>query len=212
VDSEAFAEAATHLAVPPDLEALPRPRVGYVGAVNDKVDFGLLREAARRRPHWSVVLVGPWAVREDADAFALRDTALVHFLGKRDVSQVPSYVASLDVCLMPYKLNEWTQHINPLKMYEYLAAGRPVVSTRIPAVEPFAEWIDVAEGADAFVEAVEKALARDDAEQRQRRIEVASQHTWDARVELISEKLAEFLQAQSRAADERVHELVVRKR
>lgn len=202
VDFDAFAEALAHPAVPPDLEALPRPRIGYVGAVNDKVDFGLLRDLAERRRDWSVVLVGPWAVREDADAYALRDGESVHLLGKRDVAQVPYYVAGLDVCLMPYKLNEWTQHINPLKMYEYLAAGRPVVSTPIPAVAAFAELVSVAEGADAFVEAVEKALAEDSAERREARIRAASQHTWDARVELISETLAEFLQSQSGAAAE----------
>jgi len=199
VDSEAFAEALARPAMPSDLEALPRPRIGYVGAVNDKVDFGLLREVAQRRPNWSVVLVGPWAVREDTDAYALREQQSVHFLGKRDVGQVPHYVAGLDVCLMPYKLNEWTLHINPLKMYEYLAAGRPVVSTPIPAAASFSGWISVAEGADAFMEAVEKALAEDDVEQREKRVQAVAQHTWDARVELISEKLAEFLQAQSGA-------------
>ncbi len=202
VDFEAFAEALANPMTPSDLEALPQPRIGYVGAVNDKVDFALLREMARRRPRWSLVLVGPWAVREDTDAYALRETGAVHFLGKREVSQVPHYVASLDVCLMPYKLNEWTLHINPLKMYEYMAAGRPVVSTAIPAVKPFAEWISVAEGADAFVDAVEKALAQDDAAQRERRRQAAARHTWDARVELISEKLAEFLQSPSGATVE----------
>jgi glycosyltransferase involved in cell wall biosynthesis len=192
VDYEAFSRELDNHALPPDLEALPRPRIGYVGALNDKVDFALLCELARQRRDWSLVLVGPWGVREDADAFALRQEPNVHFLGKQDVALVPRYIKDLDICLMPYKLNEWTRNIDPLKLYEYLAAGRPVVSTPIPAAIPFARWIAIAEDSRQFQ--AEQALAEDSAEARAARRKEASRHSWDARVELVSDRLAAFLQ------------------
>ena len=195
VDYEAFSRALADPTLPPDLDALPRPRVGYVGALNDKLDFGLLREMARRHPEWSLALVGSWAVREDQESFALRGLPNVHYLGKKDVSEVPHYIKGLDVCLMPYKLNEWTRHIDPLKLYEYLAAGRPVVSTAIPAVHPFAGLVSVCEGGEEFLTAVEKSLAVGDLAGSAARRAEAARHTWDARVEVISEKLAAFLQA-----------------
>lgn len=193
VDCEAFAQALEDPSLPADLGALPRPRVGYVGALNDKVDYALLRDLAQARPNWSIVLVGPWAVREDATGFALRQEANVHLLGKKDVALVPHYIKGLDICLMPYKLNEWTRSIDPLKMYEYLAAGRPVVSTPIPAAVAFAPWVVVAER-ERFAEAVESAMAQDDEAARAERRRAAAQHSWEARVEFIASQLAAFLQ------------------
>ncbi|MGB9593743.1 MAG: glycosyltransferase, partial [Anaerolineae bacterium] len=193
VDCEAFSRALEDPSLPADLEALPRPRIGYVGALNDKVDYALLRDLARARPDWAIVLVGPWAVREDASSFDLRREANVHFLGKKDVALVPHYVKGLDICLMPYKLNEWTRSIDPLKMYEYLAAGRPVVSTPIPAAVAFSQWVTIAER-ERFAEAVEAAMAQDDEAARAERRRVAAQHSWEARVEFIAAQLAAFLQ------------------
>ena len=198
VDYEAFSRALEDPALPADLEALPGPRVGYVGAVNDKVDFALLGELARQHRDWSLVLVGPWAVREDGDAFALRQEPNVHFLGKQAVTEVPHYIKGLDICLMPYKLNEWTRSIDPLKLYEYLAAGRPVVSTAIPAARPFSEWVSIAEDRRGFIAAVEAGLAQDSEAACAARRAEASRHSWDSRVELISDRLAAFLQASSR--------------
>jgi glycosyltransferase involved in cell wall biosynthesis len=195
VDCDAFSRALDDPALPADLDALPKPRVGYVGALNDKVDFALLGELARHRRDWSLVLVGPWAVREDADAFALRREPNAHFLGKKDVASVPHYVKGLDICLMPYKLNEWTRNIDPLKLYEYLAAGRPVVSTAIPAARNFSDWVSIAEDGGEFLAAAEAALAQDSGAAREARRREASRHSWDARVELISDRLAAFLQA-----------------
>lgn len=193
VDYGAFSRALEDANLPADLEALPRPRVGYVGALNDKVDYALLRDVARARRDWSVVLVGPWAVREDAGGFDLRLEANVHILGKKDVALVPHYVKGLDICLMPYKLNEWTRSIDPLKMYEYLAAGKPVVSTPIPAAAAFSRWVVVADR-ERFAEAVEATMAQDDEAARTERRRVAAQHSWEARVEFIASRLAAFLQ------------------
>jgi glycosyltransferase involved in cell wall biosynthesis len=194
VDYEAFSRALDDPTLPADLDALPKPRVGYVGALNDKVDFALLGNLARSRRDWSLVLVGPWAVREDADAFAVREEPNAYYLGKKDVASVPHYIKGLDICLMPYKLNEWTRNVDPLKLYEYLAAGRPVVSTAIPAVRPFSDWVFIAEDPEQFLRAVEAEWAQDSAAARDARRVEASRHSWDARVELISDHLVAFLQ------------------
>jgi hypothetical protein len=104
--------------------------LGVVGGINAKVDLALLADVATRRPDWRIELVGPLSYGLDADELArLRALPNVHVSGAVPPEQVPAVMAGCDVGLIPYKLNEQTRHVNPLKVYEYLAAGRPVVGT-----------------------------------------------------------------------------------
>ena len=192
VDFEAFSSAVGK-PEPSDVADIPHPRVGYVGVLNDKIDLALLQSVAEGRPQWQLVVVGPVMVRrgqEKVDALAALPN--VHMLGHRSAHSVPSYMLALDVGLMPYRLNLWTANISPLKLYEYLAAGLPIVSTPIPAVAPFAGVIHVAEP-DEFVAEIEVALSDMAPEQVERRRRVAGQHTWDSRVEEISMRIEEVL-------------------
>ena len=180
-----------HFAQPPqpppaDMASLPSPRIGYAGAINEKLDLALLTSLARARPHWSLILVGPVLFKRPEALAGLHALPNVHFLGRKSLDELPAYMHSFDVCLMPYAHNLWTANINPLKLYEYLATGRPIVSTNIPAVRDFRDVVRIADNREAFLQAVERALSDHRPEDAQRRRAIARQNTWDQRVETLS--------------------------
>lgn len=194
VDYDGFQRRLAQGGIPGAIRGLPRPVIGYIGAINDKLDYGLLAALARSRPDWALALVGPVDVRlaEDvAGIAALRALPNVCLLGQVSVEDVPLYMAACDVCLLPYKINERTRNISALKLYEYLACGKPVVSTDVPAALEGQGLVRVAADQD-FIAAVAESLVADHASavQRQR---VAAANTWDNRVDQISQILARYL-------------------
>ncbi len=192
VDIAQFQKALAVPGLPPELEAIPQPRVGYVGVINDKIDLGLLRLLVERLPHVHLVLIGPDMLRHRADERALLDHPRIYQLGFRPPAQLPLYMKGLDVALMPYRLNRWTAHIDPLKLYEYFALGLPVVSTPIPAVRRVHNLLYVGEG-NAFVEAVAVALEEASPDLRAQRQAFAQANTWDERAALVETLLRRYL-------------------
>lgn len=198
VDFAEFAAARAHPQEPAALAAVPHPRLGFVGAINEKVDLRLLAGLAAANRGWQIVLIGPVTLRYNLDDLAeLQGQPNVHLTGALPVAQVPHAIAACDVCLMPYKINAWTHHISPLKLYEYLAIGRPIISTAIPAVADMAPLVGVAPDATAFANQVELALrqAPDETAAAARR-QFAAGQTWDARVERISDLIMATLAGQ----------------
>jgi glycosyltransferase involved in cell wall biosynthesis len=128
VDFDHFHAVARGVPAAEDLAPLPRPRLGYVGVVDERLDYDLVRALARELPGASVVFVGPTA---KVDRAALPNVPNVHWLGGRPYADLPRYLAGFDVCLMPFADNEATEFINPTKTLEYLATGRPVLSTPV---------------------------------------------------------------------------------
>jgi len=142
---------------------LPRPRLGYFGVIDERIDLELVARLADARPDWQVVMVGPVV---KIDPAALPQRANLHWLGQRSYAELPEFVGGWDVCLMPFALNESTRFISPTKTLEYLAAGRPVVSTPIrDVVGPYAGVVAIAATPEAFVAACEAALSRSPQEQ-----------------------------------------------
>lgn len=177
--------------LPDDLSNVSRPILGYCGLIGKRLDLDLLLELARSKPAWSLVLVGKVDERGcRGQLAALRELGNVHFLGEKPHETVPDYVSAIDLGLLPYRLNLETRNISPLKMYEYLAAGLPVVSTRIPAVERAAPMVSISDDASEFVSNCENLLDAEPVERRERRIQFARANTWEARVEQIWEILA----------------------
>jgi glycosyltransferase involved in cell wall biosynthesis len=158
VDYEHFASAARDgLAAPADLAAIPRPRLGFIGLIRDWVDLDLLAQVARDRPRWHVVLIGDADSSVDVGRFKTR--ANMHFLGRRAYRDMPAYCKGFDVGLIPFKINELTRAVNPIKLREYLAAGLPVVSTPLPEVAMYAgQWVSIAGTADETARAVQRRL------------------------------------------------------
>lgn len=195
VDFAAFTAALDPaVPVPAPLRALPRPVIGYVGAVNEKLDFALLRGVAEARPDWSLALVGPVDVRIDFAGLSLiQSVPNIHFFGRQPVADVPAWMKGCDVTLLPYRRNLWTENISPLKLYEYLAIGHPIVATNIPAVRDFAPVVRIAEGPEAFTAAIAAALAENDSAQVAERRRLAAANTWDERVARIDQLLQDSL-------------------
>jgi len=190
----------------PALAALPRPRLVVMGTLDTRLDLELLDCLARRRPDWHIALVG--MVRSGrANLEALGRLPNVHLIGRRPYDELPALLNAADACLVPYLLNELTRYINPLKVYEYLAAGKPIVSTALPEVLPLAPWVRVApeagpgaeERAEAFAREVALALAEDSPELQAKRRLAAREHSWDARVEAMWAAVLECLEGDERA-------------
>jgi glycosyltransferase involved in cell wall biosynthesis len=151
-----------------------------------------LEALARADPSWHVVLVGP-VQPGDVDESRLRAFPNVHLLGGRPVDDLPAYLGALDVGLIPYKLNELTKNIFPLKLYEYLASGLPVVAAALPELESFGDVVRLAAGPAEYPGLVRTALAEDDPEARRKRASQAAGESWDKRVEEISTLVEEML-------------------
>ncbi len=199
VDAEQF--AGVWSAVPPDLAGLERPLVGYVGLVDDYLAFDHLLAVANRLSQGSLVVVGG----VNTDVSALRHER-IHMLGRRDFASIPSYVAAFDVCLIPFRITRLTMGVNPIKLREYLAAGRPVVSTPMPEVLPYADVVAIADGAETFAEATLRLLApgADDERVREARRARVRSEGWDAIATRISPLLEEAIEIGSRRHSARV--------
>lgn len=187
---------------PADLARIPRPRLGYVGRVNLKTDLRMVAEIARRRPHWQWVFVG--AVNEEAlsagpgtgaDLAAVKRYPNVHFLGVKDRGDVPAYLAHMDVNTVIYRFDEggyWAAGY-PTKVFEYLAAGKPVVSSALENVRSRAAVLDVVRTAEEWIAAIERALDSDGVGTVEQRRALAMENTWDSRVDLLEGWLFDLL-------------------
>jgi glycosyltransferase involved in cell wall biosynthesis len=193
VDFDGFQVALRERPELPRFAAIGHPRIGYAGALNEKIDFALLEGLARLRPDWQLILVGSLdLVRGPGEAEGLKALPNVHWLGRVPVTDVPSAIGGMDVCLLPYKLNAWTANIDSLKQYEYLACGKPAVATSIPAARDFPGLVRIAESCpDAFAQAVELELGCHSEELASARRNAVRGHTWDARVAQIEALLVE---------------------
>lgn len=150
---------------------LPRPRLGYFGVIDERLDLGLIEHLAATRPDWQFVFAGPIA---KIDPAALPQGPNLHWLGLQAYERLPHLMAGWDVCLMPFALNDATRHISPTKTLEYLAGQKPVVSTAVPdVVSLYGDLVAVARDAEAFLRACESALAESPAG-RARRVERAA--------------------------------------
>jgi len=158
VDRAHFFKARAELFDPADQEDLPRPRLGFYGVIDERFDTELLDKVAEMRPNWSFVMVGPVVKISEED---LPKRPNIHYLGSKTYEQLPFYLSGWDVALMPFAMNESTQFISPTKTPEYLAGGKPVVSTPIKDVVRHYGKLDgvkIAATAEEFVEACEVAL------------------------------------------------------
>ena len=189
-DTELFASALVPGAVDPAIAALPGPRIVFAGAiVATKLDVPLLVALARMRREWSFALVGPVGPGDPlTDVSPLRAEPNIHLLGARPYRELPAVLRGADAGIIPYARNQLTDSIFPMKVYEYLAAGLPVVASELPALAGLAE---VQRGHDAagFAQLLERALAEDDPQRRRERSLAAAEHSWDARLREIAAAL-----------------------
>ncbi|HVY95406.1 MAG TPA: glycosyltransferase [Solirubrobacterales bacterium] len=189
-DTAQFATALEQGPVDRALADLPRPRLVFQGAiVATKLDVALLAELARLRPGWSIVLVGPRGAGDPGgDLSPLDGAPNVHQVGPRPAAELPRVLRGADAGLIPYAINDLTRSVFPMKVYEYMAAGLPVLATPLPALAG-TEGVEVVADAPGLVAAVERELAQDGPERRRQRSRLAAGHSWEARIAQIEAAL-----------------------
>jgi hypothetical protein len=178
-------------AAPPGwARSLPRPVVGYLGSIDHRIDLRLVEAVARRRPDWSVVLVGPVG---DVSVDAVSRLPNVHLHGQVPAEQVPSVLAAFDVGVMPYAGIDMTRYTYPAKLHQYFAAGLPIASTGLPDLAEFADLVETGDGEGGFADAVARAAAGPDRASERRA--VASRNTWESRYADLREAICTALAA-----------------
>jgi glycosyltransferase involved in cell wall biosynthesis len=192
-DIELFARATLPETVaPPEIARLPGKIIGYTGLINWRVDVELMVYLATSHPEWSFPLIGPLV--EDGDMSSLTSLPNVHLFGRKSIDELPAYLKAIDVCLLPYVLNDYTHHIFPLKLYEYMAAGKPIVSSDMFEMRAY-EGEDLAIGRtyEEFEQRIIDALAAQTPESAAARSARAFDHTWEHRIEEVSALLEPLL-------------------
>jgi glycosyltransferase involved in cell wall biosynthesis len=180
-DFEHFGKArSASTVVPPSIAELPRPVVGYIGGLDPwRIDISIIQGIAKARPQWSIALVGP--VWHGFDPAAFLPFPNIHLLGMQRHADLPNYLKGIDVCITPFKLNEFTLHGDAMKCYEYLTAGKPVVSTPVPSALRLSSVVRIADNPAAFLSAIEASLTEEPSA-AERRLEAVKSHTWEDRV------------------------------
>jgi glycosyltransferase involved in cell wall biosynthesis len=183
VDVEHFSRARdANTSIAPEIDGLPKPVLGYFGVIDERLDYELIARLATEFPEGSIVFVGPFA---KVDRNELPNASNIHWLGQRAYAELPELVKGFDVCLMPFALNEATEFINPTKTLEYMAAGKPIVSTPVPdVVRNFTPIVEVAPAGPDFVHAVLMAM-RPDSTRIEAGIARAASATWESIVSAI---------------------------
>lgn len=198
VDYKLFSQAQLETTkVPVDILAIPRPIIGCVATSTSSMDLALLREVFTAHPEWSFVFVGvenPDGARVDEELSSFQQLPNVYFIGRRRLVEIPHYLKACDVCVIPWILHDATLvSSSPLKLYEYLAAGKPVICKPLPLISYLDGVISFAEGKDEWSEAIERALRQENSEKIEERQAIARRNTWDQRVGFIATKLTEEL-------------------
>ena len=179
VDVAHFAKARlAETPLPADLADLPSPVFGYFGVIDERIDYELISRLASSHPSASVVMVGPVV---KVDPATLPRESNIHWLGKREYAELPGYVKGFNTCLMPFALNEATEYINPTKTLEYMAAGKPIVSTAIAdVVHNFTPVVRVARSVDEFVSLAARVATATDASLIEQGIQQAKKASWES--------------------------------
>lgn len=180
VDAALFARAQDPDApLPEGAAALPRPIVGFFGSIHEWIDVELIAWLAGQRPQWSFLLVGHAAT----DVSTLRALPNVHLAGPQPYATLPDWARCFDAAMIPYRLNRQVANANPLKLREYLATGKPIVSVSNPEIQKFAEYVTIAENRVQFLAGLDRCLAGEPPGAASRRMAAVADQTWDRRVE-----------------------------
>lgn len=203
VEADHFAAAMDDATpVPPDIDFMNRPIIGWFGVIDERVDYHLVGEVARLRPDWSLAMIGP-VVKIDPNL--LPHSPNLFWMGGRDYSILPNYCKAFDVCMMCFAINEATEYINPTKALEYLATGRAVVSTPVAdIVRQYSDVVSLAATPQEFVAAIEKSLQSPDRERIEKGLNMAREATWEVTVEKMQRLIAQAIRPDTRRSAARI--------
>ena len=168
---------------PPDLFSIPEPRICFVGVIGDWIDLELVAKVAISHPQWHFVFIGPYKSKKNS----YTTVPNIHFLGKKSYSTIPSYLAHIAICLLPFKITTLTNSVNPVKLYEYLAAGKPIISTRIAESILLKDFLTLVDSPDELSDAILKLLNSKNERQTKKGQIFARSNDWNSRVQLVEE-------------------------
>jgi glycosyltransferase involved in cell wall biosynthesis len=175
--------------IPDDIASAKKPVLGYFGVVDERMDYELLSKLADANPDWSIAMVGP---KTKVDTLPQRPN--LHWLGQRDYADLPAYCKGFDVCMMPFALNEATEFINPTKALEYMATGKPIVSTAVAdVVTNFGAVVSIAQSHDEFISLCREAIAKANGSRIDTGLKQAAENTWDSIVIKLEKHIADAL-------------------
>ena len=183
---------------PADMVNIPHPRVGYIGIIKRQLNVEVLLEVAKRHPEYSFVFVGPMRsdLRDDRPKWeTLESLANTYFVGGKPVFDLPAYTQHMDVCMLCYSMNDYTKYIYPLKLHEYLAAGRAIVGAPLESLKELGEHINFAETVEEWEIGIQRALS-DESQSEEKvnaRKSVAREHDWDVLVYKIAQNICSRL-------------------
>ncbi len=180
------------IAVAPEVANIPRPRIGYFGAIEPwLVDQELIKRAARERPEWQWIFIG-----NKSRGLEIEELPNTHFLPPVAYAELPRYAAGFDVCVLPWETEQsFTSYGSAIKVREYLATGKPVVIAPLPEYEPMSDVLRIARSRDEFLRLVEEALKEEDPEAKAKRQGAVASGTWEARAEFVGELIEKVLGA-----------------
>ena len=181
----------TESELPDDIRRVPKPRVGYVGVIDSRLDVELLTHVVKYLEDLSFVFVG-WIGKATVDITSLTELPNVYLLGQKPYELMPAYINTFDVCIMPHKVNAYTNGMSPLKLFEYLACGKPVVTTPVAGTEQFSNVIYIVDNEADFAQSIRISLKEDNSVRRLTRRESVCEHSWSNRVDFIWKAVEEF--------------------
>lgn len=185
VDREHFAQALNGLAIPDDIALIRNPIVGYFGVIDERIDLNLLNETALLRPGINFVMIGPLAKISEHD---LPRQHNIHYLGMKNYGELPGYLKAFSIAMMPFALNDATKYISPTKTLEYMAAGKPIISTAVhDVVRDYSKELTVISNADGFSKAIDTLLAYNNALAPTNYHKILEHTSWDATVKKMQE-------------------------
>ncbi len=170
-----------------ELDAVTKPIIGYLGTIEERVDFDLLAQIAIHNPDKELVLCGPiWPSVKSEIEQKLHQHKNVRFLGRVNYEMAPSYLHSFDVAIIPHKLTHFVNSMNPMKLYDYLACGLPIVTTNGAGVDVFKNHIYIAQNTEGFLASINKALSEDESKKQLERQIAVKSHTWQKRADVMT--------------------------
>ncbi len=183
-DYDRFSEARKNKTlVPDDIARIKKPVIGFVGAISAyKLDFELIAFLAKEKPEWSIVLIGKVGEGEPDTDVAILNRENIYLLGPRPYGELPAYIKYFDVATIPVSLNNYTHSMFPMKFFEYLAAGKCIVSTRINSLLEYDEYVCLAEDYDDFIRKIEMVLSGACNESAEKRLMFAKNNTYKSRM------------------------------
>ena len=177
-----------------DIADIPRPIIGYIGVIQDKVDLELIKFLAQKNEKKSLVMVGPVWDEQNSLKMELEKMPNVHFLGYKTYQEAPMYIQQFDVGIIPHKASGFSASTNPMKTYEYLACGKPVVASNNIGTENIGDIIEVANNYQQFNEKIQQVLENDDQSKRDLRQEFVKKHSWlntvNKMLDLVNKKIS----------------------